>query len=342
MVMFKPDTFTLNDVLRCLDQANLKYRVGSKYVLTQCPMPDHQDKTPSAQIYKDDWFVNCHSGCGRFHITKAFPELRDSSRAGEGSRIHTSQRPRNTEAKEMSYKDVDLVGFWEKLPEIPTDHIFKGIPIDILHDLGWRYDPNGHRYFIPYFDRSRKFIPFAQWRNLGSGPRFNFWPEAKPIAYGLWNLDNSKIFVVEGTSDAAVLEYAAVPYIAMPSAASKAIMQSMSTFCQKAGLSVVYAGDNDSAGDGLLEALDKTGPYRLKQPPKKYKDWGDFLEADGIEAVQEYCFEELFGKKDLISNVEIAPHPELENIQKVFPGAEQLEIVGAEESSKEHTRAPID
>lgn len=200
-------------------------------------------------------------------------------------------------SEEHKYIKVDLMEYWQSLPEIPADHIFKGIDIAILHDLGWRYDPNGHRYFIPYFSASRESIPFAQWRNLAEGPRFNFWKDAKPTIYGTWNLDNDKLFLVEGTSDAAVLDYCAVPWIAAPSAASSELVKKLAHYCKDNGIQLVYAGDNDAAGNKLREALDSVMPYRVKQPPQKYKDWGDFFEAEGIEAVSDYCFEELMGKK---------------------------------------------
>jgi hypothetical protein len=189
---YAPDNFTENDVLLSLERAGLQFRNGSRYILSQCPL--HDDQNPSTQIFKDDWFVDCHAGCGRFHITKAFPELRQnyngSNEAPANQRRASSSKPRQTNKNsqdKMKYKAIDLMEFWEKLPEIPADHFFKGIPVDVLHDLGWRYDGNHERYFIPYFSASRGSIPFAQWRNLGEGPRFNFWKDAKPTMYGTWN-----------------------------------------------------------------------------------------------------------------------------------------------------------
>jgi hypothetical protein len=328
---YPDDTFTENDVLACLEAAGLKYkRGGTRYILSQCPL--HDDTHESAQIYKDDWFVKCHAGCegGRFHITKAFPQLRDRS-AAVGTRQATQVAPKRQD-KPMNYKPIDLMEFWEKLPEIPADHMFKGIPIEVLHDLGWRYDPNGDRYFIPYFSASMQSIPFAQWRNLADGPRFNFWKDAKPTCYGTWNLDNHKLFVCEGTSDAAVLDYCAVPWIALPSAASGELMKSMATYCKENDIELVYAGDNDDAGNKLREALDSVMPYRVKQPPTKYKDWGEFFEAEGQSVVTEYCFEELFGKK--------IEDPVPEPIRETFPGAEEIKIDGDPFESKELSKSP--
>ena len=319
---FPDDTFTENDVLLCLERAGLRYRNGSRYILSQCPT--HDDAHPSVQIYKDDWFVNCHSGCGRYHITKAFPELRQGQVSSSNSYQARPQRKAEP-VSEHKYIEVDLMEYWQSLPEIPQDHFFKGIPIEVLHDLGWRYDPNGHRYFIPYFSASRGSIPFAQWRNLGDGPRFNFWKDAKPTCYGTWNLDNDILFLVEGTSDAAVLDFCAIPWIAAPSAASSELVKKLAAYCKENAIELVYAGDNDEAGDKLRDALDTVMSYRVKQPPKKYKDWGDFFEAEGLEAVQDYCFTELQGPK----------LPEPTAVEQVFPGAEPLKLDDDPFESKE-------
>ena len=348
---YEEDKFTENEVLACLESAGLHFRNGSRYILSQCPT--HEDAHPSVQIYKDDWFVNCHAGCGRFHITKAFPSLRETQEGWQSSGVQSSGRKgfsrsnqpgktsKDSQGKVMAeYKSIDLMEMWKGMEEIPEDHEFKTIPIDVLNSLGWRYDRENERYFIPYFDRSQKFIPFGQWRNLKSGPRFNFWKDAKPLIYGLWNLDpsNSPLFLVEGCSDAAVMDYCAVPWVAAPSAASGELLRAMAGWCTKNGIELVYGGDNDSAGDKLKDILDETCSYRLRQPPEKYKDWGDFLVAEGVEAVQDYCFKELFPPE--IKLPEPKPREEmsdLEKVQEVFPGSKQLEIVGLPEESKEQS-----
>lgn len=335
---FPDDTFTESEVLRCLDSAGKRYKLGSRYILAQCPT--HEDENPSVQIYKDDWFVNCHAGCGRYHITKAFPELRQQM---DGAYVRSAPAVPNRTKKmsEHKYIPIDLMSFWESLPEIPTDHVFKGIPIEVLHELGWRYDDQKQRYFIPYFSRSKTSIPFAQWRNLADGPRFNFWKDAKPTMYGTWNLEPGQpIFLVEGASDAAVLDYCAVPWIAAPSAASGELVKVMAGWCSQNDVKLVYAGDNDSAGDKLREALDQVAPYRVKQPPSQYKDWGDFFVAEGFEVVQNYCFEELFPEEKLALPPEKSWEElnTVEKVQEIFPGAKQLEIIkDIPEKSKEQS-----
>jgi hypothetical protein len=314
---YEPDDFTENDVLRCLEGAGLKFKRGTRYILSQCPT--HDDDNPSVQIYKDDWFVNCHAGCGRYHITKAFPELRPS-RGRPPIQSARPQRSRSaTEAKKVTehqYKAYDLMEYWKALPPIPEDHVFKNIPIDVLHEMGWRLDVAHNGYFIPYFSASRGSIPFGQWRHLSGERRFTMLKDARPTCYGTWNLDNDKLFVVEGTSDCAVLQHCFVPWIGLPSAASGKLMRMLADYCTKNAIQLIYAGDNDAAGEKLREALDEVTAYRVCQPPKQYKDWGDFIVVEGALAVQRVCFKELGWYFE-------DEHP---NIASVFPGAQRLDL----------------
>lgn len=232
----------------------------------------------------------------------------------------------------VKYKQFNEFDYWQSLPEIPRNHEFKTIPLDVLDSLGWRWVEEKNSYYIPYFDRSETVVPFSQLRHLVGERRFTFLKDARPIVYGMQNLDpsNSPLFIVEGASDAAVLHYVAVPWIAMPSASSGALMQSLAKYCDQQGIELVYAGDNDEAGDKLREALEEVTSYRVKQPPKKYKDWGDFLVAEGFERVHDYCAEELGWEPIGEAKLELPPpadeKTDVEKVLEVFPGATQLEI----------------
>ena len=356
---YEPDNFTENDVLACLEAAGLKHgRGGGRYILTQCPL--HEDKQPSAQIYTDDWFVKCHAGCegGRFHITKAFPELRRDNNGfytkGNGQLLPRPIR-KPKEVSETKYKTFDLTELWKSLPEIPAGHEFKGLPIDELNSLGWRWDEKGNRYFIPYFSRSKSSIPFGQWRNLSGNVRFNFWKDAKPTMYGTWNLDpsNSPIFLVEGTSDAMVMDYCGIPWVAAPSAASGELVKAMAGWCSENGVKLVYGGDNDAAGDKLKDALDQVMSYRVKQPRAPYKDWGEMFEAEGIKSVVNYTHPELFpGSEVPFPEIEPGYKPpfkkpdnwnelsDVEKVQAIIPGSIELEITGNRDEKEQPETPP--
>lgn len=337
---FPSDTFTENDVLNCLQQAGLEFKNGPRYILSQCPT--HDDQHPSVQIYKDDWFLNCHAGCGRYHIAKAFPSLRGNqqhsnlqpgTRAAQGSRSSADLQVAKNMTEAPKYKQFDLMEDWRKMPLIPRDHVFKGIPLETLDSLGWRWDAAMQSYFIPYFSASKQSVPFAQWRHLNGDRRFTMLKDAKPTCYGTWNLNNPKLFVVEGTSDCAVLEYCGIPWIGLPSASSGELMRAMATYCLAQGIELVYAGDKDAAGDKLKVILEEVMPYRVKQAPKNYKDWGDFFEAEGAEAVYHYAKQELFPEGPAYELTDI------EKLQEIIPGAELVHEAGSE-PSKEQVAEP--
>lgn len=315
---YEPDTFTQTEVEMELDRASLKHYDKGRYILAQCPT--HEDAHPSVQIYKDDWFVNCHATCGRYHVTKAFPQLRGESYRGVSGQTRKATGQTVTKHK---YKQFDLMNDWKAMELLPEFELH-GVPSDVLNDLGWRR--HNHSIFIPYFSASKESIPFAQYRHLQGDVRFTMLKDAKPTMYGTWNLENHKLFLVEGTSDAAVLEYAAVPWIAAPSAASGELVKALAGYCKENGIELVFAGDNDPAGLKLREAIDEVMPYRVKQVPTKYKDWGEFLEATDVETVQNYAFEELFGK------VLQASIPS--EVTANFPGAEEIKLADPFESKE--------
>lgn len=275
-----------NEVKAALDAAGIKWKDGHRYLLSQCPL--HDDKNPSTQIFKNDWFVNCLAGCGRFHISKAFPQLRPWKPGAY------SKPSRQKRVEPANYKDFDLYYEWLNLPNIPRDHQFKGLPLDVLDKLGWRYTDGdlgmGVGYFIPYFNHNQEEIPFAQVRHLEGDRRFTFLKDARPNIYGAWNLTRSRrLFIVEGASDCAVMEHVGIPWVGMPSASSAELIKELGTYANTNGIRLIYAGDNDDAGDKLREALDEVAHYRVCQPPEPYKDWGEFFAAVGYEEVSDYA-----------------------------------------------------
>lgn len=267
-------------VLGALDSAGLKHINRGRYILSCCPM--HEEKNPSAQIFKDSWWVQCYAGCGRFHITHAFPELKT------GAAIV----PRRTVEHVEEKRDVtpEILEEYNKLPTVPEDYeLKKGLPASELNKLGWKWDSKNWRFLIPYYAMDKKTIKFAQWRNLKGNVRFNFWSGGTPTMYGLWNLVGAKeIMLVEGSSDGIVLGYCGQRWISAPSASSVALIKRFAKYCDTNGISIIYGGDNDTAGDSLMDALNGVADYIVVQPPKEYKDWGEFFEAEGREKVGEY------------------------------------------------------
>ena len=62
-------------MLSCLERAGLRYK---EVVDTYCQCPTHEDQNPKVQIYKDDWFVNCHADGPLPHHHKSVPRTTPS------------------------------------------------------------------------------------------------------------------------------------------------------------------------------------------------------------------------------------------------------------------------
>lgn len=285
--------YGLNDFARALEATGRHCKVSRTGLTTQCV--HHQEKNPSMEVFPDGWAV-CYASGERFHISHYFPELRDPAwkpgQAAPQAKITKMPTPapigtQENEKVAKIYRQYDLYPEWEKMDLIPRDHQFKGLPLETLDELGWRWTDGvagmGAGYFIPYFNGDRTAIPFAQVRHLSGSRRFTFLPEAEMTAYGKWNLyPGEKVFVVEGPSDAAVLTACMVPAVAIPSASCHAMLQNLARYCLQYGIELVYAGDNDEAGEKLRESIDDVIPYRRCQPPLPHKDWGDYIVAEGI------------------------------------------------------------
>ncbi len=295
--------FTLDQYQSAIRGTGRKCVRTGKGLVAQCLR--HNERNPSMEVFADGW-CQCYVKCGRFHISHLFPEFRDPDwkpdpnyrSMGPPSTKPVRQEEYAKEEEKREYKRYDLYDLWRSLPPIPRDHSFKTIPLDVLDGLGWRWTDGcegmGGGYLIPYFNHDKTKVPFAQVRHLVGNRRFSFLPGAQIIVYGKWNLNpGERLFLVEGASDCAVLEYAMIPWIGIPSASSTTLVANLGRYCLKHGISLVYAGDNDDAGEKLREALDEVCPYRTKQPPKRYKDWGEFLVEEGVERVSAYCWEEL-------------------------------------------------
>lgn len=327
--------FTDDDVIDALDRAGLRHDDhNARYIVSQCPR--HDERNPSCQIFRDDWFALCHSGCGRFPISDALPGLkrrRESAREGgsavrrENTQVSRSEGTRATQT--AKYKTFELYDEWASMPPIPRDHRFKTIPLSVLDRLGWRYEASHNRYYIPYFTESRDSVPFMQWRNLEGNVRFNFLKDGKPTVYGKWNLTPGKTyFMVEGTSDCATLEHCGIPWVGIPSSSLGEMVKSLGAWCVANRVRLIYAGDNDEAGDKLKAALEEVMPFRTCQPPARYNDWSDFLVAEGPNAVIMHAAKK-YGPLTLKSEVPDGwgDMSDIQKLREVFPGATELQIV---------------
>lgn len=274
-----------------LDRLDLNPHDRDNYWLIRCPR--HEDRQPSAQCFKDGW-IQCHAGCGRFHINEVCRERGDElvmpSQYTSQNSPEAQEQPSKSKKAETIVRG-DFTAMWLDLEPLSTDTDVKGVPAIELNKRGWRrFDgSNGLApgIFIPYFDTTRQYVPFYQIRHLEGERRFTFAPGITPICYGLEQLPRCKKYVcfTEGSRDSVILGMAGVPAIALPSASSDKLLAGLCNYCVENGLMLVCIGDNDKAGDDLLNKL-QCGALDYRTPVGK--DVGEFLEAKGLDAVRAY------------------------------------------------------
>lgn len=263
-----------------------------RYWLIRCPR--HEDRQPSAQCFKDDGFIECHAGCGRFNVNEVAKERGDPLpipfKNGSLTQKIGSVTPSKPK-KDPAPIRGDFTDMWLNLEPLDPSLDVKGIGGMELNKRGWRKFEGGNGLypgiFIPYFNPNRTKVLFYQIRHLTGERRFTFAPKVTPIVYGMEVLPSCKRFlcVTEGSRDSLILRMAGVGAVALPSASSDKLLDGLCSYCMKNRLKLVWVGDRDDAGEALMAKA--TCPLLDYRTPIG-KDVGDFFEEQGIEAVREY------------------------------------------------------
>lgn len=267
-----------------LENLNLMPKWRSKYWLIRCPK--HEDRSPSAQCFPDGW-IQCHAGCGRFHINSVSKNKNLVPYTMEGDERREEYR------KQEEIKRGDFTSVWTDLEPLTDD--VKGIPAKVLNQLGWRKFENQSGYmdgtFIPYFDATGTKVPFFQIRHQeGNSRRFTFVKDITPICYGLECLKymNEYLCFTEGSRDSVILRMCGIPAVALPSASSDSIMKGLISYAKERHLMPVAICDKDEAGERLLKALHSASTAFLDARTVVGKDVGDFYAQNGLESVSEH------------------------------------------------------
>lgn len=275
-----------------LEKLDLNPSDRGHYWLIRCPR--HEDRQPSAQCYKDDGFINCNAGCGRFHINEVARERGDplpmQTKYGAHSHGEAQERPSKPK-KEEKVVTGNFTDLWLDLEPLSANIEVKGVPAIELNKRGWRKWSGGSGVgagiFIPYFDTTKTVVRFWQVRHTEGERRFTFAPGITPICYGMEMLPKCQQYLcfTEGSRDSVILGMAGVPAIALPSASSDKLLNGIADYCLKRQLTLVAVGDRDEAGEKLLAKL-PIGALDFRTPVGK--DVGDFYEQEGLEAVKRY------------------------------------------------------
>lgn len=275
-----------------LEKLDLNPSDRGHYWLIRCPR--HGDRQPSAQCYKDDGFINCNAGCGRFHINEVARERGDplpmQTKHGAHSHREAQERPSKPK-KEEKVVTGNFTELWLDLEPLSANTEVKGVPAIELNKRGWRKWSGGSGVragiFIPYFDTTKTVVRFWQVRHTEGERRFTFAPGITPICYGMEMLPKCQQYLcfTEGSRDSVILGMAGVPAIALPSASSDKLLNGIADYCLKRQLTLVAVGDRDEAGEKLLAKL-PIGALDFRTPIGK--DVGEFYEQEGLEAVKHY------------------------------------------------------
>lgn len=275
-----------------LEKLDLNPSDRGHYWLIRCPR--HEDRQPSAQCYKDDGFINCNAGCGRFHINEVARERGDPlpmpGKYGSHSHGEAQERPSKPK-KEEKVVTGNFTEMWLDLEPLGANTEVKGVPAIELNKRGWRQWAGGSGVgagiFIPYFDTTKTVVRFWQVRHTEGERRFTFAPGITPICYGMEMLPKCEKYLcfTEGSRDSVILGMVGVPAIALPSASSDKLLNGIADYCLKHQLTLVAVGDRDEAGEKLLAKL-PIGALDFRTPVGK--DVGEFYEQEGLEAVKRY------------------------------------------------------
>lgn len=279
-----------------LQKLDLNPTDRGNYWVMRCPHPENHnngDRLPSAQCFKDGW-IQCHSGCGRFHINHVAKERGDPAPMPQ---YYAYQTAENALERASTVKKVEKVvrgnftSLWLNLEPLGANTEVKGVPAIELNKRGWRKFDGGNGLrpgiFIPYFDIKRNCVPFFQIRHLTGERRFTFAPGITPMCYGMEMLPKCKDYVAftEGSRDSVILGMAGVPAIALPSASSAKLIEGLCNYCIKERKKLVCIGDRDDAGETLVESI--CIPFLDYRTPVG-KDVGEFYAEKGLEAIKKY------------------------------------------------------
>lgn len=297
------------DLFDWLVRNDLHPRHTPKGYSVRCLNHYHDDHSNSAQIFTNDLWWTCYA-CGERH-----PLIKDlgsrllrslgQERSGYRNANYGTYTARYNWNDPYDYGDYSIkqyrkgvqVGhnyydYWLTLE--PPREAIKDIPAAFLASLGWRVLPSNNPLhlppgiFIPAWNTDRTAIPFCQIRHAdGFDRRFSFPSGEEPLAFGYESLSRAKKFLAftEGNSDRATLELAGIPTIAIPSAASGAILRRMGEWATSNNRILVACSDNDKAGSKLLKSLDGVAPY-IDARPQGYKDYNEMYQAEGMSAIE--------------------------------------------------------
>lgn len=338
--------YTIDDITNGLDRRGLKWKRYRDGIMCMCPK--HHGGDLNCLITPDpdgNPRAYCYSHCSFFWPDEVMEELKgepfDAEKYHEEHKLELGVKHEQVrKVKEIP----ELQELWRNGLPLPPERIFPEIPNSELENLGWKWVDSapfgmGTGVLIPYWTSSytgnpgEGIIGFCQVRHLEGSPRFSFPRGMSPTLYGKWVLreltecpeSEREVALCEGTHDWVVLDACGIPAVAVPSSSNKDLVKGLAEFCTVNKIRIIYAGDNDAAGNRVRAVFDNMGvAYRSRTAPHPYKDVGDFAKAEGLEAVSKHIGG-LYGRPtNKTTSGQLSLKEQEKLILDMFPGAEVL------------------
>lgn len=244
--MFSVDEIKIMDILRLngVDVTNIERGTGSYKIV--CPLPNHEDSTPSFTVYEETNSFYCF-GCGM---------------AGHAVDLHRILRgySSNKEAEEdlVSSFNIDV----DAVPELKVFAEMKGLNLETVTQLGWEDVESGIK--IPYYgvipeENTGDGVTYRirrKYTSKGTGPKYIKDGKIVNMPYGLNLLegyDRGKVlFITEGETDTVTLLQAGYQALGIPGSTLYDVKYNK-YLIEFPIVAVVL--DSDEAGDNFLLSI---------------------------------------------------------------------------------------
>lgn len=295
----RESTLTAVDVATLIGQQYVKH--GS-YVQISCyNVAAHAqgDRKPSLTIYdynKGYYCYTCGESGNHGWLLKQFGKDNPDYERKAYTQTRSYQKPKkSTPPPNKDYTQYQLDDIYPKLAELPAE------ATEILErkGFGWRVweKDAGYRWhtneipgwqagiFIPYYFQGKMVA--ARLRCLSGNARFKGLPGGESFPYFMDKLDQDIVFVCEGESDTATLNFQGFPAVGVPGSTNTEAIRKIVARAAETGAKLVVIPDTDKAGQDFMnrmrvEAFNKRVPLDEFVLPG-YKDVNEWFCSVGQE-----------------------------------------------------------
>lgn len=276
--------------------------------------PAHGDTRPSLSIAvcRDERvLLHCHVGCEIHEIVDAtgmqLSELYPQLPAGDRRKVcrdrFVAPDQYLTGCRVATYSDLGptMIHFERSLHRSHVQSLADnlGVHVSMLTEfrLGWSCDSNGEFWAIPETNLDGQTIGIM--RRYYDGTKLAYHGSSRGlIVPPYWNHREGPVFIVEGFSDAVVLNACGVSTIGRPSASGGSPL--LALFIDGLQRQAIVVGENDQKQDGswpgwngavtvsqkLTDYINRSVPVLL--PPSGFKDVRSLYLQSGIEGVRNW------------------------------------------------------